>query len=65
MAVLDVASATITSIHGLGLKDHSKEWNALDPSDKDGGANIATWPVWGMYQPDEIKSFRCGSRHAY
>jgi hypothetical protein len=57
VAVLDVESATITSIHGLGFKDHSRGYNGLDVSDADGGASIGTWPVFGLYQPDEMKSF--------
>jgi hypothetical protein len=61
MAVLDVRTATITSLHALGFKDHSNPRNPLDPSDRDGpAAKIANWPVFGLYQPDEMKSFRCG-----
>ena len=32
----------------------------LDASDSDGGINIAEWPVFGMYQPDAIVSYRVG-----
>ncbi len=32
--------------------------NGLDPSDEDGGINIANWPVSGMYQPDAIAAFQ-------
>lgn len=59
--MLDVASATIISVQGLGFKDHSKPYNALDTSDADGGANIVSRPVFGLYQPDEMRSFRCGT----
>lgn len=58
IAVLDVESATIRSIHALGFKDHSKPWNPLDPSETPLEARISSWPVYGMYQPDEMKSFR-------
>lgn len=64
MAVLDVATATITKIVGLGFKDHSSSSNPLDPSDRDNGINIANWPVHGLYQPDEMKSFRDYARAA-
>lgn len=32
--------------------------NGLDPSNKDGGINIAHWPVRGLYQPDAIAHFQ-------
>lgn len=57
MAILDVASAKITGLFPVGFKNHSLALNPLDPSDKDGGANIANWPVLGMFQADEIKAF--------
>ncbi len=56
LAVIDVASATVTDILPLGYKDHSKPGNELDPSDKD-GIHIRTMPVFGMYQPDGIASY--------
>jgi len=40
-AVVDIASATVTSLVPLGTKDHSLPRNALDPSDRDGGTRIA------------------------
>jgi hypothetical protein len=60
VAVLDLPTATITDIVSLGLKDHSIPGNGLDPSDRDGANRIAAWPVFGMYQPDAIASFRVG-----
>ncbi len=60
VAVLDVPTATITDIVSLGLKDHSIPGNGLDPSDRDGANLIGNWPVFGMYQPDGIASFRAG-----
>ena len=57
IAVLDIASATITEIFPLGYKDYAQD-NALDPSDRDDGINIANWPVSGMYQPDAIAAFQ-------
>jgi hypothetical protein len=63
MAIVDVKRAVVTGVYPLGFKDHSRAVNALDPSDEDGAGgagaiNIDTWPVFGMYQPDEIRSFR-------
>lgn len=58
IAVLDIASATIRAIFPLGYTDYAP--SGLDASDKDGGINIANWPVSGMYQPDAIAAFQTG-----
>jgi DNA-binding beta-propeller fold protein YncE len=58
LAVVDVKSATVTKLLPLGTKDYSLPGNALDASDKDGGINIANWPVQGFYMPDSIASYR-------
>ena len=57
MAIVDIASATVTAIKALGYKDHSLAGNGLDASDKDSAVNIKTWPVLGMYLPDAIASY--------
>ncbi len=71
IAVLDIASKTITSIRALGLKDNSLPGNGLDVSDEDGGTNtntgtptikISNYPLKSMYMPDGITSFRIGTR---
>lgn len=68
-ARLDIASATISEIIPLGLKDHSKTAAGFDPSDRDtsvnNGINIATWPVFGMYMPDTIASYASGGKAFY
>ncbi|MFY9487956.1 MAG: choice-of-anchor I family protein [Solirubrobacterales bacterium] len=70
VATLDIAAATVTSVKGIGFKDHGLPGNGLDPSDRDsainGGINIATYNnVFGMYQPDAIASYRLpGDSHA-
>lgn len=56
-AVVDIATATVTEIWPLGVKDHAAEGNGLDPSDRDGGIAIGPWPVLGMYQPDGMDSY--------
>lgn len=58
LAAIDLASATVSQLVGLGFKDHSLPGNALDASDRDNAINIANWPVWGMYLPDEIAAYR-------
>ncbi|HSF41910.1 MAG TPA: choice-of-anchor I family protein [Thermoanaerobaculia bacterium] len=62
LAVVDIASAAVTSLAPLGTKDHSLPRNALDPSDRDGGVRIAPWPVRGLYQPDAIASYSSGGQ---
>lgn len=66
IAFLDIATATITSIKPLGLKDHSLAGNGIDSSDQDGGRiNIKNVPVFGMYQPDAIASFTANGQTYY
>lgn len=58
-SVLDIRQGVFTDLIGLGFKDHSAAGNGLDASDRDGPSiNIANWPVFGMYEPDAIASFR-------
>lgn len=54
IAVIDVPTAHVKQISGLGLKNHSQSGRGLDASDRDGGIHIRSWPVWGMYQPDGV-----------
>ena len=65
IAVVDVASATVTRILPLGYKDHSLPGNELDASNEDGGINIRNWPVLGMYQPDAIASYMAPDGEVY
>ena len=65
IAILDIKSATITEIVGLGFKNHNLESNKFDASDRDvpgsnnnGIVNIRKWPVFGMYEPDAISTFK-------
>lgn len=62
IAVIDIASARVTDIQALGAKDHSKRGNELDVSNKDGGINISTWPIMGMYMPDAIDTYTIGDK---
>jgi 2',3'-cyclic-nucleotide 2'-phosphodiesterase/3'-nucleotidase/5'-nucleotidase len=64
LAIIDIPSAEVTKLVSLGFKDHMLAENALDPSDRDNAAGtgaaikIGNWPVFGMYQPDSIASYR-------
>ncbi|MEA5522235.1 choice-of-anchor I family protein [Limnoraphis robusta] len=56
IAVVDIASSTITDILPLGFKDHSLI--PLDASDEDGEINISTYEnLFGLYQPDAIATY--------
>lgn len=58
IGVVDIASATVTQLIPLGLKDHSQPGFGLDASDQDGGINIRPWPILGMFQPDSIATYQ-------
>jgi 2',3'-cyclic-nucleotide 2'-phosphodiesterase / 3'-nucleotidase / 5'-nucleotidase len=67
VGILDISTATFTKIVGLGFKDHSLPGNGFDASDRDtaidngplkDGINIKNWPVFGMYEPDTVASYR-------
>lgn len=65
IAILDISDAEFEEIIPLGSKDHSLAGNALDASDRDGGGNngrinIQNWPIFGLYTPDAIASFKAG-----
>lgn len=70
LATIDIASAVVTAIIPLGVKDHGLSGQGLDASDRDvdgtsaaGGITaIRTWPVAGLYQPDAIASYTVDGR---
>ena len=62
VAVVDLDSARVSKIFALGYKDHNVAGNGIDASDKDKKANIANWPVYGMYQPDSIATYRVNGK---
>jgi hypothetical protein len=71
VAIVDIASATVTDIKAMGLKDHSLPGNGLDVSDRDGSGNnplngnIQNWNVQGMYMPDGIASYTQNGEQFY
>lgn len=72
IAVVDIASKTVTSIKPLGFKDHNVAGMGMDVSDEDSGINVNTGggplikigpvPVKGMYLPDAIASYSVGGQ---
>jgi DNA-binding beta-propeller fold protein YncE len=72
IAIVDVASAKVTSIKPLGFKDHNVAGFGMDASDEDGGTNtnsgtpatkIGPQPVKGMYLPDAIAGYTVDGKH--
>ncbi|MGB3542168.1 choice-of-anchor I family protein [Rubrivirga sp.] len=56
LAIVNLEAGTLDLL-GLGFKNHALAQNALDPSNRDGGIAISTWPVYGMYQPDGLAAY--------
>lgn len=54
VAVVDIASAAVTSIVPLGYKNHSLDGNGLDASNRDDAESILPRNVLGMFMPDAI-----------
>jgi YVTN family beta-propeller protein len=57
LAVIDIASASVTAVVPLGTKDFSVQGSGIDASNEDGAINITPWPARGMYMPDGMVAF--------
>jgi hypothetical protein len=60
MAVLDLATRTITGLRPAGYSDHHQPGRGLDASDQTADVLIANWPIKGMRQPDGLATFEAG-----
>jgi 2',3'-cyclic-nucleotide 2'-phosphodiesterase/3'-nucleotidase/5'-nucleotidase len=58
IAVINIEKAEVEKLLPLGYKNHMDPKNKLDASNEDGMINIANWPVYGMYLPDAIASYK-------
>jgi streptogramin lyase len=70
VAVINIQTATITSLYPLGFKNFNLPSNGFDPSDKDGAggtasAKIGNWPVFGLFLPDGISSYKVGNQNYF
>jgi hypothetical protein len=61
-AVLDIRSARFVDMWSFGYKDHLQPGNELDASNQDDRVRLASWPVYGMYQPDGAASYHWRGR---
>ena len=57
VAVIDLASAEVTTVLGIGFKDYGVPGNEIDASNKDGGVNLKSWSIFGTYMPDGFDSY--------
>lgn len=62
IARINLQTSSVEWVRSLGLKNHLLVGNGLDANDRDNAINIATWPVYGMYQPDAIASYTVGNQ---
>jgi 2',3'-cyclic-nucleotide 2'-phosphodiesterase (5'-nucleotidase family) len=63
LAIINIPTATVSTLKSLGFKNHSLSGNGFDASNQNSGnVNITTWPVRGMYQPDALASFKVGTQ---
>jgi Ca2+-binding RTX toxin-like protein len=66
LAFLDIATATITKIAPLGLKDWSQGENFLDTSDQTPRAiNLRHAPVFGQFMPDAVAAYEAEGQTFY
>jgi 2',3'-cyclic-nucleotide 2'-phosphodiesterase / 3'-nucleotidase / 5'-nucleotidase len=63
IAEVDLRRGKVTDVVALGRKDHSVPGNGLDPSDRDGVAEIRTFDnLYGIHMPDGIANVRFRGR---
>ena len=60
IAEIDLTTAKVTKLIPLGFKDHSLTGNGIDASNSDLIINIRNFPVFGMFMPDAIASYKVG-----
>ncbi|SNC72093.1 hypothetical protein SAMN05445756_1723 [Kytococcus aerolatus] len=65
VAEVDIASATVTALHALPVKDWNAGGNVLDPTKDDDAIVLGNWPVLGLLQPDAIEAFEAGGQTYY
>lgn len=67
LAIIDIATATVTNVKALGFIDRMLPGNSFDPSDRDLPGNLpaidlGNWPVYSMFNPDAIASYEVGGQ---
>ncbi len=57
VAIVDLASAEVSAVLGIGFKDYGLPGNEIDASNKDGGVNLKSWSIFGTYMPDGFDAY--------
>ena len=57
VAIIDLASAEVTTVLGIGFKDYGLPGNEIDASNKDSGVNLESWSIFGTYMPDGFDAY--------
>jgi hypothetical protein len=57
IAIIDIDTAQIVDLVGLGVKNHNRHRNKLDASNEDGAIRFRRWPVLGFPMPDAIAAY--------
>ncbi|MEJ5869046.1 choice-of-anchor I family protein [Pseudokineococcus sp. 5B2Z-1] len=65
LARLDVVRGRITDVLPLERVDHSRAGHGIDPSDRDGVADVRPVPVTGLQMPDGIASYTAADGETY
>ncbi|MCB0881888.1 MAG: choice-of-anchor I family protein [Thermoleophilia bacterium] len=65
VARVDARTGRVKDIAALGTIDRAAPGFGMDASDKDGGVNIANWPVRALPMPDGIATFEYRGRTFY
>lgn len=60
LAVIDLNTDSIVSVHALGTKDYNAFGNGFDASDNSGVVHLSNWPVKAFYIPDAIANYTVG-----
>lgn len=65
VARLDVVRGRITDVVPLERADHSRPGQGIDPSDRDGAADVRPVPVTGLPMPDAIAAYTADDGESY
>jgi len=57
VAIVDLASAEVSAVLGIGFKDYGLPGNEIDASNRDGGVNLKSWSIFGTYMPDGFDAY--------
>ena len=62
LALVDIATATVSEIAPLGAKNHNRQGMGLDGNRNDKIPVVEPLPVYGMYMPDAIASYQLNGK---